>query len=75
VERCVLRAAREMAEEGGAREATFRELQACFSTEHLTDLVVTIAFYCAVVRFLATMQVDVEPEYQPYLDRWPLPKD
>jgi len=28
-----------------------------------------------VVRFLATMQVDVEPEYQPCFDRWPLPKD
>ena len=75
VERCVLRAAREMTVEGAASDATFKELQGHFSTEHLTDLVVTIAFYCAVVRFLATMQIDVEPEYQPYLDRWPLPKD
>jgi len=75
VERSVLRAAREITVQGAATEATFAELKAHFTTEHLTDLVIAIAFYCAVVRFLATMQVDVEPEYQPYLDRWPLPKD
>jgi alkylhydroperoxidase family enzyme len=75
VERCVLRAAREITAQGAASEATFGELKGYFSTEHLTDLVITIAFYCAVVRFLATMQIDVEPEYQKYLDRWPLPRD
>ena len=74
VDRCVLRAAREITAQGAASEATFNELKSHFSTEHLTDLVITIAFYCAVVRFLATMQVDVEPEYQPYLTRWPLPQ-
>lgn len=75
VERCVLHAAREITWQGAASDATFRELEGYFSTEHLTDLVVTIAFYNAVVRFLATMQIDVEPEYQPWLDRWPLPRD
>ena len=48
------------------------------SKEHLTneqmvDLTVTASFYCAVVRTLATLAIDVEPEYQPYLDRFPLP--
>ena len=75
VERCVLRAAREITVQGAASDACFAELQTHFSNEHLTDLVMTVAFYCAVVRFLATMQIDVEPEYQTYLDRWPLPKD
>ena len=28
----------------------------------------------AVVRLLGTLQIDVEPEYQPYLDRYPLPR-
>jgi hypothetical protein len=32
-----------------------------------------IAFYNAVVRVLGTLQIDVEPEYQTYLDRYPLP--
>ena len=75
VEKCVLKTAREMTLDGAASEATFADLKGYFSTEHLTDLVITIAFYCAVVRFLATMQIDVEPDYQKWLDRWPLPKD
>ena len=73
--RNVLRAAREMTVQGAASAETFTALQGILSTEHLTDLVLTISFYCAVVRFLATMQVDVEPEYMTYLERWPLPKD
>ena len=73
--RNVLRAAREMTLQGAASAETFAALQGLLSTEHLTDLVLTISFYCAVVRFLATMQVDVEPEYMTYLERWPLPKD
>jgi hypothetical protein len=35
--------------------------------------VVTIGFYNAVVRVLASLGVDVEPEYRRYLDRFPLP--
>ena len=41
--------------------------------EQVIDLSLTIAFYCGVVRLLATLQIDVEPEYQPYLDEFPLP--
>jgi hypothetical protein len=26
-----------------------------------------------VVRLLGSLQIDVEPEYQPYLDEFPLP--
>ncbi len=42
--------------------------------ECLTDLVLTIAFYNAVVRFLATMEIDVEDGYLHYLDEFPLPE-
>ena len=42
--------------------------------EHLTDLVVTIAFYNGLVRLLETMQVDVEEDHLPYLEEFPLPK-
>lgn len=31
------------------------------------------AEYCGVVRFLAAMRMDVEPDYQPHLDDFPLP--
>jgi alkylhydroperoxidase family enzyme len=69
----VLKAAREMTVEGAMTEATFSALQAELGNELVVDLTLTIGFYNAVVRVLATLQIDVEPEYQPYLDRFPLP--
>jgi alkylhydroperoxidase family enzyme len=73
LDRLVLRAARECHAGPGIAEPTFRALAAEFTTEHLTDLTVVIAFYCAVVRVLASLHIDVEPEYMPYLERHPLP--
>lgn len=73
--RAVLACAREMALEGAAADATWATLAAELDTECLTDLVVTIAFYCGVVRLLETLQVDVEPEYEHYLAEFPLPRD
>ncbi|HKK29082.1 MAG TPA: carboxymuconolactone decarboxylase family protein, partial [Alphaproteobacteria bacterium] len=67
------RAAREMAENVEMPEPLFRELQAALGDEQIVDLVVTIATYCAVVRILASLAIEVEPEYQPYLDMFPLP--
>ncbi|MBR0665074.1 carboxymuconolactone decarboxylase family protein [Roseomonas hellenica] len=68
----VLRAAREMVAGPGTSQATHDALAAEFDTEHLTDLILVIGFYCAVVRVLASLAIDVEPDYQPYLDRFPL---
>jgi alkylhydroperoxidase family enzyme len=69
----VLKAAREITLDGAMAAATFASLQSSLGNELVVDLTITIAFYCAVVRVLATLQIDVEPDYQPYLDRWPLP--
>jgi alkylhydroperoxidase family enzyme len=52
---------------------TYASLQSALGNEQVVDLTITIAFYCAVVRVLATLQIDVEPDYMPYLERWPLP--
>src|SRR5581483_5108817 len=71
----VLRAAREMTYGLAISEHTFRELQQSLDNERLTDLVLTIGFYNAVVRILATLQIDVEDDYKKYLDEFPLPKD
>ena len=71
--RLVLRAAREAAAGPGIAEATFAALGQHLTTECLTDLTLVICFYCCVVRFLSSVGVDVEPEYQPYLDAYPLP--
>jgi len=69
----VLKAAREMTTDLAISDATFARLRKELDTERLTDLVLTIAFYCAVVRVLATLQIDVEDDYLPYLREFPLP--
>ena len=73
--RLVLRAAREAAEGPGVAADTYAALAATLDEPRMVDLVVTISFYCAVVRLLASFEVDVEPEYQPYLDRFPFPTE
>jgi alkylhydroperoxidase family enzyme len=69
----VLKAAREMSTELAISDSTFAQLRDKLDAERLTDLVLTIAFYCAVVRVLATLQIDVEDDYLPYLNEFPLP--
>jgi len=73
LELAVLRAAREMADAGVASALTVDTLKRHLDNECLVDLVITIAFYCGVVRLLATLDIDVEPEYLPYLAQFPLP--
>ena len=73
--RTVLRAAREMTEGFSISDGTFAALKEALDHERLTDLVLTVAFYNAVVRFLATMQIDNEPEYQQVLAEFPLAQD
>ena len=69
----VLLAAREMTADGAMSDATFATLQAALGNEQVVDLTITIAFYNAVVRVLATLQIDVEEDYMPYLQQFPLP--
>jgi alkylhydroperoxidase family enzyme len=71
--RTVLRGAREITLRGEASGETFAALGRLFDNECLVDLTVTIAFYNAVVRVLGTLKIDVEDDYQTYLQRFPLP--
>jgi len=71
--RAVLRAAREMTRNGAMGEASFATLQQALGNEQVVDLTLTIAFYNAMVRVLATLQIDVEDDYMPYLRQFPLP--
>jgi len=71
--RAVLRAAREITLDLALADETFAGLRQGLDDERLTDLVMTIAFYNGLVRLLAAMQVDVEDEYLPYLNQFPLP--
>ena len=73
--KAALRGAREMTSDLAISDESFAELAAELDNERLTDLVMTIAFYNGLTRLLAAMQVEVEEEYLPYLDEFPLPKD
>jgi alkylhydroperoxidase family enzyme len=70
----VLSAAREMTTGLSVSDKTFAALRQQLDDERLTDLMVTIAFYNGLVRLLETMQVDVEEDYLPYLEEFPLPR-
>lgn len=72
--RAVLRAAREMTDDGAVSDATFAKLNAGLESEHLVDLITTIAFYNGVVRLLASLQIDVEDAYLDELTRFPFPE-
>ena len=71
--KAVLRGAREMVRDLAMSDETFAEIKKDLSNEHMTDLVLTIAFYCAVVRVLATMKMDNEPHYKEVLKQYPIP--
>ena len=71
--RAVLRAARELTAQPNLSDATFAELKKGLNNEQLVDLLLTISFYCCVVRLLAALQIDVEEDYMQYLREFPLP--
>lgn len=74
-ERAVLAvdAAREMTLDLAMSDKTFNTLQSFLDNEEMVDLTVSIAHYNAMVRVLATLQVDIEDNYLPGLERFPLP--
>lgn len=73
--KAVCRAAREMTRDYRVSDATYAELSAAMDREALLDLMATVAFYNAVCRMLASTDMDVEPSYMKYLEKYPLPQD
>jgi alkylhydroperoxidase family enzyme len=71
--RAILRAARELTAQPELSDATFAELREGLDNERIIDLILTISIYAGVVRLLAALQIDVEPDYQHYLQEFPLP--
>ena len=72
IERLVLTATDEATVAGAISEATFEALAVHLDGELLVELTLVISFYNAVVRFLASLAIDVEPEYLTYLGEFPL---
>lgn len=73
LDRAVLRAARQMTTDMRIDDDTFALLQGAMGKDELVQLILTIAHYNGVVRILATLEIDIEPEYQEWLDAFPLP--
>jgi len=73
IAKAVLRAAREMTTDLKVSDATFAALRQHLDYERLIDLFTAIAFYNAVVRLLAALEIDLEDEYRHYLEEFPLP--
>lgn len=74
VAKLVCKGAREMTADGAMAKSTFDALRQHMDNEKLMDLIITTGFYNAVVRVLASLEIDVEPEYQKYLEKFPLPR-
>lgn len=69
----VLAAARSLTDDLILPQHLFDMLNAELSNEHLVDLFVAIAEYNGLVRVMAAIEIDLEPEYEKYLERFPLP--
>jgi AhpD family alkylhydroperoxidase len=68
----VIQAATEITEDLGLADETWQRLAGLLGDAVAVELVLVVAHYCAVVRVLNSLKVDVEPEYQGYLREFPL---
>ncbi|HEX5116924.1 MAG TPA: carboxymuconolactone decarboxylase family protein [Pseudonocardiaceae bacterium] len=67
----VLRAARELTVDQDVTDATWQAVVDAVGVRQAVELVLVIAHYNAVIRVLAALAIDVEPEYRHYLDEFP----
>lgn len=68
----VLKAARELSRDADLTDETFAALRHQLDNERLMDLIFAICTYNSVIRLLAALRIDLEDEYRPYLERFPL---
>jgi len=71
LDRMVLQAARELVAGPAMSADCYSELETLLGRECLVELVLTISFYCGVVRVLGALEIDVEPAYQDLLREFP----
>ncbi|NKJ44794.1 carboxymuconolactone decarboxylase family protein [Novosphingobium sp. SG720] len=69
----VLEAARSLTEDIALAQGVFDALAAALSADQLVDLLVAIGEYNGLVRVMAAIEIDLEPEYEAFLARFPLP--
>ena len=68
----VIEAATEITTDLGLADETWQRPSAWWAPRCAVELVLVVAHYCAVVRVLNSLKVDVEPEYERYLREFPL---
>lgn len=73
LEFAVLECARELVAGPKMHNATFATLEAHLPTLQITDLIIVISTYCAVVRVLGALEIDLEARYEHFLSDFPLP--
>ncbi len=73
IARVVLQATRELTERLTLSDQTFAALSEALPPDALIDLLIAIGEYNGMVRIMAALQIDLEPEFLPYLERFPLP--
>ena len=69
----ILDAATEIFEKGRTGDDVFARLQTLLAADQIIDLLFVISFYVGFVRFTASLSLEVEPEYQTYLEQFPFP--
>jgi alkylhydroperoxidase family enzyme len=67
----IIAAAREMTTGGAISPATFEDLRAVFDDKLLVELTLVIAHYACVTRVLESLEIDVEADYERYLEEFP----
>ncbi|SDO52611.1 carboxymuconolactone decarboxylase family protein [Afipia sp. GAS231] len=70
--KAVLCAARQMSLEIDLSDEIFAVLRRYLDDELLMDLLMVIANYNSVVRLLSALRIDLEEEYEGFLDKFPL---
>jgi alkylhydroperoxidase family enzyme len=74
VDMLVLAAAREITADRRIGAETWTGLHNHLDRARLVDLVIIVSFYNAVIRILGALEIDVESDYEGYLETFPLPE-
>jgi alkylhydroperoxidase family enzyme len=73
-ELAVLDAATQLTLGTSLADATWERLVELVGQSQASELVATISYYGMVVRLLAAFAVELEPDYEQFLERYPLPE-
>lgn len=73
LERAIIAAAREMTVASTVADETFAVLREGLDNAEIVDLIMSIGFYCGVLRILGALQIDMDVELAHLLSDFPLP--